>query len=1611
MSDAEFFAIMMEAGVPPPSLSTNAISSPASTDLAISTSVNEEEFHNSSNEDLVSDFDNADSDGDLSATYLEASPIAAERPGSPRKGADAEDKHPSDSIVPTATASLTSSGSSSPPISPTDYSCSPSFSSIMKSFSSFSTPPQRMMSGSDADVKSPEHVEVPLRKSPSLQKNYEETKQKSPTAFESILDTKPSLGKPLSATKTFLVLLSDPNNRSCADCRTPLVDSSSIYASYYNPQMASFASRHKTFAPDGKVPSKTPSMHNPSEGEEKVDPASFSSERAGGHGVFLCKACSAAHRALGPSVTHVKAINDSTWTSMELHIMKQSGGNLRSRVVYERYMPQHWISHIPSGSSTLHEREVFARAKYEMLAFLFPSGPLASPLWHPFGASGVLLDSTGQVDLTSVTAAEKKGSDLLPSRLIDYFCVVGPNGKIETRTPIPSEAENRKMSSSQRPEDLTLGIEVVDCFPKQDAHADMDFPRHLPRFVFPDGCIPMTEHRTPTFFTFVLTLENGTRLYGAALNLYNDAVETERLGHMAKESGFEDLPAWMTNGSFDSSKALKTLGRRSEIVFLPKCLVVLSHYCFFDVMRSFLLQLYRISLVQAPLPIERYIANFVCEVPLPPQGKIEVNFALTDELQVSIVRPAANRLPLVGFSYHPLFASLSVGNILVVLGCLLKETRVAICSQHYALLGPVCEALTSLLFPFVWQGMYIPIMPYSMLDVLDAPVPFLVGLHSRYLKDVQAPARPIGVVFVDLDYDIVHLGFEDEDLGSGSLYGRCTPALPDKDAAKLRSKLEEFGGIAYIPSEQGVVGRITYGDGQNMTNKEREAYAVMSRVHVPMASKSERSNLMEMSDKAFPDNEILKPIHGFATEEGTLTEKEIVKSDGWKMKGLKAKKGSSGSLSSQNKEASPRENPLNMNELAGFSTSEIRNATLRFFASIFKNYEKFLVKGGGEPFQREAFLDDLKLKGNSREFVSQVTSSQMFERFVEERITSPDQPEMRLFDETIVAKNNRSKKTVGKKKETPFLSDQSGNITDTFAPPPPSNWGLPDDGRSYHYGMFPKLDPKAFGKIRYPKQWSAKQKQRGASSAALREQNKIMSNHLAQPVSVTPTKPVGSKDPQQKNPIMNVEWAIHALSYNDSVGDFQSGATRDVALPSDTISSAMKEVLSARRKQSILLKLIIRAQACCRMYIIRTRYLRLCVEFKKRYDKALLTEENVTQLVTFILSIVRIQRMFRAFKKRLEERQKIHATRLQGWLRGEIARRYFQRLKMAALMAQAFARGRKVRFAFKLVKDLVAKVQAQVRGYLTRKQVAIFREDRVMRYRLQIFELWKHARTPLTYRSNFWMLINGKGFLHLSLTENELKRLWELLGIVFLSNSDTNQGELDRSASGMFIPGTSTSVHERYLQVKSMMKGSDNKEPLDIFPAEMAALRSQTQLSMAKERLELERGQIYEKLSSIKDKGKLTSVYDSLGFSSGERKKKNRFANFIWTSLADADKSAAVMHDLFPELIESTNIGFVKPSKKARKKFGSLSDTSVASHVGDKSFWVQTKINDIVIANLREVSVSCFLAMQTLTLKGEHAKVPSRFARQLQAVSTSQSTEIWKQQRPIIIRNFLSVNM
>lgn len=52
-------------------------------------------------------------------------------------------------------------------------------------------------------------------------------------------------------------------------------------------------------------------------------------------------------------------------------------------------------------------------------------------------------------------------------------------------------------------------------------------------------------------------------------------------------------------------------------------------------------------------------------------------------------------------------------------------------------------------------------MPAPMHGILEAPVPFLVGLDRSYLDATPPQHRPPGVVFVDLDRDTVHLGVEE----------------------------------------------------------------------------------------------------------------------------------------------------------------------------------------------------------------------------------------------------------------------------------------------------------------------------------------------------------------------------------------------------------------------------------------------------------------------------------------------------------------------------------------------------------------------------------------------------------------------------------------------------------------------------------------------------------------------------------------------------------------------------------------------------------------------------------------------------------------------------------
>ena len=109
--------------------------------------------------------------------------------------------------------------------------------------------------------------------------------------------------------------------------------------------------------------------------------------------------------------------------------------------------------------------------------------------------------------------------------------------------------------------------------------------------------------------------------------------------------------------------------------------------------------------------------------------------------------------------------------------CLL-ERRVLLRSRQLAALAPAAEALCSLLAPLRWQHVYIPALPLSLEDALDAPTPFLMGLVGIEGADGPLPGGVDGVVEVDLDASEVTADL-DEDL----------PSLPASTRLRLRREM------------------------------------------------------------------------------------------------------------------------------------------------------------------------------------------------------------------------------------------------------------------------------------------------------------------------------------------------------------------------------------------------------------------------------------------------------------------------------------------------------------------------------------------------------------------------------------------------------------------------------------------------------------------------------------------------------------------------------------------------------------------------------------------------------------------------------------------------------
>ncbi|XP_023009767.2 DENN domain-containing protein 5B isoform X3 [Maylandia zebra] len=520
------------------------------------------------------------------------------------------------------------------------------------------------------------------------------------------------------------------------------------------------------------------------------------------------------------------------------------------------------------------------------------------------------------------------------------------------------------------------------------------------------------DQREPQFHSFIITKEDGSRTYGFVHTFYEEvtspqicsAMQTLYQMHNAEQtnaasssssssSSMDSLASSLDDGYSPTSSSSSSLSRAAgsydssrDTLYVSKALCLITPMPFMHACRRFLAQMHSavIAATAPPLPLESYVYNILYEVPLPALGRSLKFHGIYESIVCQ--RPGPGELPLADFPLAEAFSLLGVENLVQVFTCTLLEMQILLYSQDYQRLMTVAEGITTLLFPFQWQHVYVPILPASLLHFLDAPVPYLMGLQSKEGTDRSKLELPqeANLCFVDIDNHSIELP---EDF----------PQFPNKTEfiQELTEVLLSFG----FSANTGAPPRTRSSPGSTSSTPGRERKSATLR---QLEDDGRNGNL------AGEELVVLELLQGNATLERLQA---LTKRTGVTVARVEALR------------AGVKGQPTDGGNQTGGEEEELRKAKLNVqlrevfasrFTTMFADYESFVIQSAPDleswltnreqmhNFDKASFLSDQPEP--YLPFLSHFIETQMFATFIDNKIMSQweeKEPMLHVFDTRI----------------------------------------------------------------------------------------------------------------------------------------------------------------------------------------------------------------------------------------------------------------------------------------------------------------------------------------------------------------------------------------------------------------------------------------------------------------------------------------------------------------------------------------------------------------------------------------------------------------------------------
>lgn len=191
-------------------------------------------------------------------------------------------------------------------------------------------------------------------------------------------------------------------------------------------------------------------------------------------------------------------------------------------------------------------------------------------------------------------------------RVADYFIVVGA---VENELiPIEEDSSGNAFMKGPRTWRMPFHPFVTDRYPQED-RPDDELPEGIQLFCLPNGLQLIETLKRPSLHSFVQTNPIGEHLQGFCLTFYEPVTAVHR-------------------------KSVKTLlpdQQLPETLYAPRCLCLVSRWSFPSAFKKILCGIYYQHIIQATIPIERFICNFIDDVPAPPAARVDVNFYMNEQ--------------------------------------------------------------------------------------------------------------------------------------------------------------------------------------------------------------------------------------------------------------------------------------------------------------------------------------------------------------------------------------------------------------------------------------------------------------------------------------------------------------------------------------------------------------------------------------------------------------------------------------------------------------------------------------------------------------------------------------------------------------------------------------------------------------------------------------------------------------------------------------------------------------------------------------------------------------------------------------------------------------------